>query len=68
MLVNKKIDATGLPYPFALMSENQGMNILTSNDKLGFAITGIMFRSESLNNKSEQIKKCTLPTTKASNT
>lgn len=57
MLQNNKIDATGLPNPFALMAQKEGSKILTSNDSLGFAITGIMFHQKSIDTKGELIKK-----------
>ncbi|NDW09568.1 ABC transporter substrate-binding protein [Dysgonomonas sp. 520] len=57
MLVNNKIDATGLPNPIALKAENEGGKILVSNDSLKFAITGIMFKEEALTDKAESIKK-----------
>ena len=57
MLRNNKIDATGLPNPFALMAKQEGDKILTSNDSLGFSITGIMFHQSSINSKQEQIEK-----------
>lgn len=57
MLMNNKIDATGLPNPFALMASQQGDRILTSNDNLGFNITGIMFHQNVINNKPEEITK-----------
>lgn len=57
MLRNNKIDATGLPNPFALMAQNEGDKILTSNDSLGFAITGIMFHQQSIDTKADLISK-----------
>jgi len=57
MLRNNKIDATGLPNPFALMSENAGDKVLTSNAQLGFAITGIMFSQPAIDSKHDMIKK-----------
>lgn len=57
MLRNNKIDATGLPNPFAMMAAKEGDRIITSNDSLGFSITGIMFHQSSIDSKSEQIKK-----------
>ncbi len=48
MLVNNKTDATGLPNPLALRAEKEGCKILTSNDDLKFAITGIMFKEEAI--------------------
>lgn len=52
-----KIDATGLPNPFAMMAQNAGDKILTSNDSLGFAITGIVFHKKSLDSKGDLVKK-----------
>jgi len=57
MLRNHKIDATGLPNPFALMAQNAGDKILTSNDSLGYAITGIMFHQKTIETKADLIKK-----------
>lgn len=57
MLRNNKIDATGLPNPFALMAENAGDRILTSNDSLGFSITGIIFHQKVISEKSVLITK-----------
>lgn len=57
MLRNEKIDATGLPNPFALMAEKEGDKIITSNDDLGFAITGIIFHQKAIDEKSDLIKK-----------
>jgi len=57
MLQNNKIDATGLPNPFALMAENSGSKIISSNSDLGFSITGIMFSQKAINDKPKMIKK-----------
>lgn len=57
MLVNNKINATGLPNPFALMAQAEGCQILTSNDSLGFAITGIVFQQSSIDTKTDLIRK-----------
>ncbi|MFR9165499.1 MAG: ABC transporter substrate-binding protein [Dysgonomonas sp.] len=57
LLQNNKIDATGLPDPFALMAANSGDKILTDNSKLGLSITGIMFTGKALSDKNESIKK-----------
>lgn len=57
MLRNNKIDATGLPNPFALMAQSAGDKVLTSNDSLGFSITGIAFHQKAMNEKSELITK-----------
>ncbi|NDW18339.1 hypothetical protein D0T53_07240 [Dysgonomonas sp. 216] len=57
MLRNGKIDATGLPNPFALMAEKAGDKMLTSNADLGFSITGIMFSQYSIDTKKDMIVK-----------
>lgn len=57
MLLNHKVDAVGLPDPFALMAQNAGKTVLTSNSDLGFGITGIMFRDETLKDKADLVKK-----------
>lgn len=57
MLRNNKIDATGLPNPFALMAQSAGDKILTSNDSLGFSITGIVFHQKAIADKSALITK-----------
>lgn len=57
MLRNNKVDATGLPNPFALMAENAGDKILTSNNDLGFSITGIVFHQKVISEKSVLITK-----------
>ena len=57
MLQNNKIDATGLPNPFALMAQNSGKKIISSNADLGLSITGLIFSQKAINNKSELIGK-----------
>ncbi len=57
MLRNNQIDVTGLPDPFALMAENEGDKILTSNEKLGLSITGIIFSENAINTKKQMIGK-----------
>lgn len=57
MLRNGKIDATGLPNPFALMSTKAGDKIIASNADLGFSITGFMFSQKAIDNKSDEIQK-----------
>lgn len=57
MLQNNKIDATGLPNPFALMAENKGSKIITSNADLGFSITGIIFSTDAIDSKNKLIRK-----------
>ncbi len=57
MLVNNKIDATGLPNPFALLAQKAKANILSSNDDLKLSITGIMFTQSAVEGKAEEIRK-----------
>jgi len=57
MLRNNKIDATGLPNPFALMAQTAGDKILSSNNELGLSITGIIFSDNAVNTKAESITK-----------
>lgn len=57
MLQNNKIDATGLPNPFALMAEKEGSKIISSNAKLGLSITGIIFSGKAIESKSDMISK-----------
>lgn len=57
MLVNNKIDATGLPNPFALLAQKAKATVLTSNSDMNLSITGIMFTQTALEEKAEQIRK-----------
>lgn len=57
MLQNNKIDATGLPNPFALMAEKEGSKIISSNAELGLSITGIIFSGKAIESKPEMISK-----------
>lgn len=57
MLRNNKIDATGLPNPFALIAKNDGGKLLASIDSLGYTITGIVFSEKAIQDKSDAIKK-----------
>lgn len=57
MLLNNKIDATGLPNPFALMAQNAGSKIIASNANLGFSITGFIFSQKAIDNKHLMIEK-----------
>ncbi|MDR2956325.1 MAG: ABC transporter substrate-binding protein [Prevotella sp.] len=57
MLRNNKIDATGLPNPFALIAKNEGARWLVSMDSLGYTVTGIVFSQQTIETKSEAIKK-----------
>ncbi|NDV93808.1 hypothetical protein D0T84_02605 [Dysgonomonas sp. 521] len=57
MLRNNKIDATGLPNPFALIAAGDGCKLLVSMDSLGYTVTGIVFSQKSIDTKSDAIKK-----------
>lgn len=57
MLRNNKIDATGLPNPFALIANSEGCNLLVSMDSLKYTVTGIVFSQSAINTKAEAIKK-----------
>lgn len=56
MLRNGKIDATGLPNPFALIAKNEGGNILISMDSLGYTVTGIVFSQKAIDEKADAIR------------
>lgn len=57
MLRNNKIDATGLPNPFALIAASEGCKLLVSMDSLKYTVTGIVFSQKVIDTKSEAIKK-----------
>lgn len=57
MLRSGQIDATGLPYPLALQAAVSGDRIVTSNQQLGFGITGIMFSDKAIAEKGDDIRK-----------
>lgn len=57
MLRNNKIDATGLPNPFALIAAGEGCKLLVSMDSLGYTVTGIAFSQKAIDTKSNAIKK-----------
>lgn len=57
MLRNNKIDATGLPNPFAFIAKNDGGKLLVSMDSLGYTITGIVFSQKTIDERSDAIKK-----------
>ena len=57
MLRNNKIDATGLPNPFALIAASEGGKLLVSMDSLKYTVTGIVFSQSAMDTKGEAIKK-----------
>lgn len=57
MLLNGKIDATGLPNPYALMAEADGGKLLVSMDSLDYTVTGIVFSQQVIDTKTDAIKK-----------
>ncbi|MFV0536497.1 MAG: ABC transporter substrate-binding protein [Dysgonomonas sp.] len=57
MLRNNKIDATGLPNPFALIAASEGGKLLVSMDSLKYTVTGIVFSQSVIEAKSDAIKR-----------
>lgn len=57
MLRNNKIDATGLPNPFALIAADEGCKLLVSMDSLKYTVTGLVFSQKAIDSKSDAIKK-----------
>jgi NitT/TauT family transport system substrate-binding protein len=57
MLRNNKIDATGLPNPFALIAAGEDCKLLVSMDSLKYTVTGIVFSQKAIESKSEAIRK-----------
>ena len=55
MLRNNKVDATGLPNPFADMAKLSGDVPLTSNLDMGLSITGIQFSEKAMQKKADKI-------------
>ncbi|GHT42391.1 thiamine biosynthesis protein [Bacteroidia bacterium] len=56
MMMNGQSDATALPDPFITMATAKGARPIVCMDELGFAVTGIMFKTEAINRKQEEIK------------
>lgn len=58
MMRNNKIDATGLPNPFALIAQNDGCKALVLMEDLGYTVTGIIFSQKVIDEKgADTIKK-----------
>jgi len=57
MMRNNKIDATGLPNPFALIAKNDNCKLLISMDSLEYTVTGIIFTEKAIEAKADAIKK-----------
>lgn len=57
MLRNNKIDATGLPNPFALIAEKEGSKTLVSMNSLGYTVTGFVFSQKAIEKNPEAIKR-----------
>lgn len=57
MLRNNKIDATGLPNPFALIAASENGKLLVSMDSLKYTVTGIVFSQSAIDTKSDAIKR-----------
>ena len=56
MLRNSKVDATGLPNPFADMAKIDGDTVLVSNFDMGLSITGILFSEKAIQEKADNIR------------
>ncbi|GHT77286.1 thiamine biosynthesis protein [Bacteroidia bacterium] len=56
MLMKGQSDATALPDPFITIAVSKGAKSIVCMDDLGFAVTGIMFKTASIDRKSDQIK------------
>lgn len=56
MMMSGKTDATALPDPFITIAKDKGANQIASMYDLGYVVTGIMFKGESLKNKEKQIQ------------
>ncbi|GHT32762.1 thiamine biosynthesis protein [Bacteroidia bacterium] len=56
MLMKGESDATALPDPFITIALSKGARSIVCMNELGFAVTGIMFKTASIDQKSDQIK------------
>ena len=57
MLISGQSDATALPDPFVTIAKENGAKLLLDMNDLGYSVTGIMFREESLAAKDEMVKR-----------
>jgi NitT/TauT family transport system substrate-binding protein len=56
MLLKGESDATALPDPFITIALSKGARSIVCMNELGFAVTGIMFKTASIDQKFDQIK------------
>lgn len=56
MMMKGESDATALPDPFITIAASKGARTLVCINDLGFAVTGIMFKTMALNQKFDQVK------------
>jgi NitT/TauT family transport system substrate-binding protein len=56
MMMKGESTATALPDPFITIATSKGARSLVCIDELNFAVTGIMFKTASINQKFDQIK------------
>jgi NitT/TauT family transport system substrate-binding protein len=56
MMLKGQSDATALPDPFISMASSKGAQSLVCMEDLGYSVTGIMFKSASINHKFREIK------------
>ncbi|MDR0926791.1 MAG: ABC transporter substrate-binding protein [Ignavibacteria bacterium] len=55
MLLKGETDATALPDPFMTIATSKDAKTLVKMDELGYAVTGIMFRTNAINEKTKEI-------------
>jgi NitT/TauT family transport system substrate-binding protein len=56
MMLNGQSDATALPDPFITIATAKGARSIVCMDDLGYAVTGIMFKTASIEQKFQEIK------------
>jgi len=56
MMMKGQSDATALPDPFISIATDKGAQSIICMEDLGYVVTGIMFKTEVINNKSSEIE------------
>ena len=56
MMLNGQTDATALPDPFISIAQSRGARTIVCMNDLGYATTGIVFKTQTIEEKSEQLK------------
>jgi NitT/TauT family transport system substrate-binding protein len=56
MMMKGESDATALPDPFITIAADKGARSIVCMDELGYAVTGIMFKTTSIEQKFQEIK------------